>query len=349
MTEGSPPSPAATPRDSAWTGLPADAAGRLRLLVERPPHAVMVVGPPGAGTRDLATAYAAEVLAAVSPQPDAAFARALGGNHSDFSVVERVGPHITVEQAREVVRTANLAPREGPRKVVLLVDLHLAAQAAAVLLKVMEEPPAGSHFVVTCEEVTPELETVASRCVVIEVTPPTVDEIASRLVVEGHDPETSLAVAQICERDLDRARLLASDPRFAERVEMWWSLPGRLDGRGATVHRLVTDIREMLDSVSAQQEGSGASQDRRRIRRRMRDAELRAGLATLYRRYRESLDHSRETKPIMDSLQEITAAAEALERNASEDLLLAHLLLSLHPLPEATGPVVSEACSDQSL
>src|SRR5207244_6238029 len=72
---------------------------------------------------------------------------------SDLVVVERTGPFISVDQAREIVRQASLSPVEGGRKVLLLVDFHLVQNAAPMLLKIIEEPPAGRS-----EEHTSELQ-----------------------------------------------------------------------------------------------------------------------------------------------------------------------------------------------
>jgi DNA polymerase III subunit delta' len=63
---------------------------------------------------------------------------------------------------------APLSPVDAAYSVFVLLDFHLVRDAAPVLLKTIEEPPAHTVFVVVADEITPELVTIASRCVQIE-------------------------------------------------------------------------------------------------------------------------------------------------------------------------------------
>ena len=63
--------------------------------------------------------------------------------------------------------------------------------------------------------------------------------------------EVAEAAALSSGGDLDRARLLAADPKLAERRAFWLGLPERLDGRGSTVAKIVGEIAERLDEVLA--------------------------------------------------------------------------------------------------
>ena len=71
----------------------------------------------------------------------------------------------------------------------------------------------------------------------------------------------------------------------------------------------------------------------RRELRRLRMDELRFGLATLQQAYRDALvDGSGPARACLDAVDAIVEAAEALERNPSETLLLQALLLKLPSL-----------------
>ena len=97
---------------------------------------------------------------------------AVAEQHPDLHVVERTGAAIPIEAAREIVRRASLSPAEGDRKVMVLDEFHLVSPAAAAtLLKTIEEPPPGTYFVVLADEVTPDLVTIASRCVRVDFPP----------------------------------------------------------------------------------------------------------------------------------------------------------------------------------
>ncbi len=121
-----------------------DAVAVLRAALAAPVHAYLLVGPEGAGKRAAARAFAAELLAQGLDDAGVERARHLVGTeaHPSLHVVEREGATISVEQADEVVRQSSLAPPEGDRQVILMVDFHLIGVAAPKLLKSIEEPPA---------------------------------------------------------------------------------------------------------------------------------------------------------------------------------------------------------------
>ena len=78
-------------------------------------------------------------------------------------MVEREGPALSIDQAREVSRISARSSLEGGRSVVILPDLHLARETVPALLKTVEEPPGSTVFIGLAEFVPPELETIASR------------------------------------------------------------------------------------------------------------------------------------------------------------------------------------------
>ena len=323
-----------------------------------PLHAYLLVGPPGSGKRTAAFAFAAALLCPRGGCGECdVCVRALAGAHADVVLVERSGPSITVDQAREVRRLAMRSPNEGARKVLVLTDFHLVREASSVLLKVLEEPPASTVFVILAEQLPPELVTIASRCVQVDFGPLSVDQVATALVGEGVEPTTAKEVAAVAGGRLDRARLLANDPDFGARREAWRAVPCRLDGTGATVAvvasdlagllgaagvapleaRQATELAELADRVERTGErGAGRKvlTDRhKRELRRLRHDELRFGLATLAGMYGEALiNGGGDAKACIDAVGTIQATAEAMVRNPTEALLLQDLLLKLPPL-----------------
>ncbi len=337
------------------------AVAALRAAARRPVHAYLLVGPPGSGTRAAARAFAAELLAdAAEPGgEERAVALALAETHPDLVVVERQGARISADEAREVVAMAARTPVEGRRKVILLVDVHLFDVYAAILLKAVEEPPESTVFVLLAEDVPPELVTIASRSVRVDFGPLAAPVIAEALAGEGVPPDAAEIAAAAAGGDLDRARLLASDPDLAARRHAWWSLPERLDGTGRAVAVAVAEIRAMLDRAAAPLEARQAAEAaalaeqaarygtrpppardlearQRREVRRLRTDEVRSGLMVLGERYRAALPASERPAPLLDAIGRIEQAAYALIRNPSESLLLEALLLDLPALPAHT-------------
>jgi DNA polymerase-3 subunit delta' len=300
----------------------AHAMSTLRAAAQNPVHAYLFVGPPGTGKLQAAKLFGAMLLCPAGRE-DRCFTcqRVLDGNHPDFLVFEREGAALTIDQAREVSRLAARSSVEGGRKVLVLPDLHLAADAIPALLKTIEEPAADAVFIGIAEFVPASLATVASRCVRVDFRPLSEAEIVEALISEGVAAERAAPAASAAGGRLDRAKLLASDPQVARRLAAWEAVPERLDGTGATIAVIANELVELLkESVapliarqeaeaaeatrrSAEQLGAapagfaqraqratlGAARDlaerHRREQRRQRTDELRMGLAALARSY----------------------------------------------------------------
>jgi DNA polymerase III subunit delta' len=194
-----------------------------------------------------------------------------------------------------------------------VTDVHLAERSAPALLKTVEEPPASTVFVLLADDVPPELSTVASRCAEVSFPPVAPQAIAAWLTERGTDPERARSIADGAGGDLDRARLLAEDPSYAGRLALWRSVPGRLDGHGATAGSLARELlaateaalaplrAEHAAALEAMEEDAKAMGERgvpgrkdivdrqHREERRWRTEELRTGLGVLARTYRDRL------------------------------------------------------------
>ena len=142
-------------------------------------HAYLFVGPAGSTKKQAARGFAALLLGCDDPHQRTADL-VLRGEHPDVREVARVGASISFEQAREIVRTASLAPIEGDRKVMILDEFHLLRpEGAALLLKTIEEPPPSTTFVILADFVPHDLVTISSRCARIEFRAIDVDAIAA--------------------------------------------------------------------------------------------------------------------------------------------------------------------------
>jgi DNA polymerase-3 subunit delta' len=355
---------------SIWDGVVGQpgAVEHLRRAAVRPVHAYLFVGPAGSTKGEAARAFAAALLGQAhgddADDPTTRDARlALAGEHPDVREVERRGPFISADQAREIVRQATLAPVEGAVKVMILHEFHLLRpEGAALLLKTMEEPPPSTTFVVLADHVPAELVTISSRCVRIEFRAIPDDVLRQRLESEGADPAVLDAVVAAAGGDLTRARLLARDPDLAARRSAFAAVPGQLDGSGAVVMRLVDELLGRIDDAAAPllerhaaelaelearveqlgERGSGrkALEERQqREARRYRTDELRSGLAVLAAAYRDALVRApgRRADELVSAVRRIFRAVEALERNPNEKLLLQALLWSLPEVGQATG------------
>lgn len=342
----------------------------LRAAAAAPVHAYLLVGPPGTGKAAAAASFAASLLCPGGGDGTCdTCRRVMAGVHPDVVVIAREGPAISMDTAREVTRLATRSPVEGSRKVLLLEDFHLVRDAGPALLKTIEEPPASTVFVILAEHVPPELTTIASRCARVDFAPLGAAHVAEALRLEGVPGSVADAVAAASAGRLDRARLLAADPGFEERLALWQSLPARLDGYGATAVALAGELVASLESslsplrlrqqaeVAALQErnaqaaevngkprrgprGSLASgvkemeaRHQRELRRQRTD-ELRAGLAALASAYCERLPAGGSgAAAALSAIALVDELAKGLAHNPNEGIALLGLLARLGTLP----------------
>src|SRR5687767_3708428 len=229
------------------------AVAQLTAASAHPVHAYLLVGPAGSGKRAAARAFAALLLSAGSTGEEAErhVRLALTETHPDLRVVEPTTAQgrIDAPTAREIVQQAALSPAEGARKVLVLEDFHLIDRFGAILLKFVEEPPPSTFFVILAEDVPPELVTIASRAVRVDLGPIPLAAVEGQLVADGVEPGRAAAIAAAAAGVLERARLLATDERFALRAQALRAMPGRLDGTGSRAAELAGEVKALIDDA----------------------------------------------------------------------------------------------------
>ncbi len=338
-----------------------DAIARLRAAADNGPvHAYLFVGPAGSTKMQAARAFATRLITGGEDADERDARLILKGEHPDVHEVRRVGAAISKDQADEIVRAASLSPAEGPSKVMILEEFHLlAATGAARLLKTIEEPPDSTTFLILADFIPTDLITISSRCARIDFRAIGPDVIAARLLTEGINPAAAMTAARAAHGDLDRARVLATDPALSERRAAFAGTPHQLDGSGAVAMRAAAELLASIDAAAEPlavrhavevaelderikaygERGSGKKQlDERHKRelRRHRTDELRAGLAAMAGTYRDTAISGGTTDidGCAHAVHRIHRAIEALDRNPNEKLLLESLLWSL---PDAQG------------
>ena len=329
------------------------AVSMLRAAVVNPLPAYLLVGPTGCGARTMATSFAAELLAYERDDSHRHRRLAMSEEHPDLMVFERNGPALSVDQAKDIVRVATTSPFEGDRKVILVEDIHLALGAAPMILKVLEEPPQSTHFILTAEEIPAELATIASRCTQVDLTTISPHELIEALRASGVDEHRSSAIANVANGSIDRALLLASDDAALERWTTWQQLRTMLDGSGNAAADAADRLLEMIDNAAAPLQdrhdrerkelddraerfgergmGRRSLEDRhKRELRRLRTDELTMGITAVGVSIRDDVATGRlDAARASTSLDAVTKAGSYLRRNPNERLLLQRLLVNL--------------------
>ena len=105
-------------------------------------------------------------------------------SHDLFAAIgiENKAGAITVNEAREIANTLSLQPYESQYKIQVIWEPEkMTTEAANKLLKLLEEPPAGTLFLLVTHQVEKVLSTVLSRCQIIRLQPVERDDMAAIL------------------------------------------------------------------------------------------------------------------------------------------------------------------------
>lgn len=320
---------------------------RLNAAVEAPVHAYLFLGRRGTGKRQAAALFAGELVGA---EQDRERNRSLAAReeHPDLVIFEPEGNSLRSEEVEAIIVSGSRSSVEAGRKVIVVDRFHEATpEAAARLLKPIEEPPPSTIFVLLAEEVSPEHITIASRSTTIDFATVSVDAIRGALIERGVAEDIADSAAIGSGGDIGRAELLATDDAFTHRRQLWWDAPTRVGRSGHEIGELAAEIIEATEQARApldarhlletermdEQEsltgsrGSGRKimeARHRREARMQRTDEWRMGLATLAQRYRDDLAQvDTEVFPIL------TDSGEALVRNPNDELWLHALFLRL--------------------
>ena len=237
----------------AWAG------GRLA-------QAYCFTGPAGVGKRSTAVALA-QAVKCLSPvaaptgegTPDAcgtcrACTRIAAGQHPDVTLVApEEKTVITIDQIRGLATRAGLRAYEGSVKVWILDPAHeMQEPAANAFLKTLEEPPAGSLFLLVTTAFSALLPTIRSRCQEIRFTELSEEHLRVILVQHGRSAADAAAAAAAAGGSAEYA--LAPDARQrsaarAQLVEEVWGALGSLPALLDEAERLAKDREALEDAL----------------------------------------------------------------------------------------------------
>jgi DNA polymerase III subunit delta' len=174
-------------------------------------------GPGGVGKRLTAVALAATRMAEGDPATER---RVLDGRHPDVRIVEpraEGARNLPVEVLRnDILPFTQFAPFEGPAAFVIFPEADVSfpqghPESANALLKTLEEPRRGVHFVLLSERPDRLLPTIRSRCQRLRfhrLTRPVLEGILSAHGIDGPRRDEAIALA---DGRADRALSLAAD------------------------------------------------------------------------------------------------------------------------------------------
>lgn len=124
---------------------------------------------------------------------------------------------VSVSDFRDVIRPEIYRETFGKNgRTVIFKNAHLLSQMVQnAMLKVLEEPPERTHFILTGNEYG-ILPTIRSRCMIIRFPASDVEEVKHTLMAEGASEEEAERYAYMSGGIAARARALYSDEGFRE-------------------------------------------------------------------------------------------------------------------------------------
>lgn len=219
-------------------------------------HAWLITGPPGSGRSIAALCFAAALQCTGEGTPGCGECRActtvMAGTHADVRRVVPEGLSIGVDEMRAIVATASRRPSTGRWQIVVIEDAdRLTEGAANALLKVVEEPPPSTVFLLCAPSVDPEdiAITLRSRCRHVALVTPAAAAIAQVLMERDGlaESEAQLAAA-VSGGHVGRARRLATDPEARSRRSRALSLARD----AATPSRAYAAAEELVAAADAE-------------------------------------------------------------------------------------------------
>lgn len=201
-------------------------------------HAWLITGPPGSGRSNAAIAFAAALECAQGGCGDCVNCHQVAINaHPDVRLVSTELLSIGVDEVRELVRLAALAPAGGGMQIIIIEDSdRLTEQAANALLKAIEEPNARTVWLLCAPTVEDVLPTIRSRARLVVLSTPKIAEVTEFLVTrEGIPREVAAYAARASQGHIGRARALARDDDVKRRRREVVTIPMKLDSQGAAM------------------------------------------------------------------------------------------------------------------
>lgn len=224
---------------------------QLLSALDRLPHALLLAGPPGLGKRAFAEALAARLLCERARGTDEACGECAScrllatDNHPDLLVVrpealddddgddeapadegeggKAKSKLIRIAQVRAVIDRLGVGSHQGGHRVVLVYPAEaMLAESANSLLKVLEEPPPNTLFLLVSDHPRNLLPTIRSRARLLPFSQPSIEQSMAWLAAQGvSDAGDALALcagAPLHARDLAGSRDAQIQTQFVDDV-----------------------------------------------------------------------------------------------------------------------------------
>jgi len=158
---------------------------------------------------------------------------------------------ILISSVRHIKKELAMKPAESGRQVVLVFKAEMAnVQALNSLLKILEEPPARTTFILTTSAIDILPSTIRSRCQIVKFNPVPDQQLVDYLVEQGQDISNARRIARLSGGNVQHAKALM-EADFTEVDTMildFWRIMmgGKIGGRWVTT----ADITELIENYA---------------------------------------------------------------------------------------------------
>jgi DNA polymerase-3 subunit delta' len=223
-------------------------------------HALIFSGPEGVGKRLAAEVFARAVFCrgeATVPCFTCDACRRI--ERGAFPDLIRVGiaegkTRILIDQIREIERIVAYHPFSGESRIIIIDPADLMTEdASSAILKTLEEPPAGTHFILITSRVFSLPPTILSRCQKVRFSPLPSPVIAE--ILGGTDEARE--AAEMARGSMTRAQSILSGELISAQEQMIGTLsemelndPAGIQRLNESVTKYKVDIFDIIDILT---------------------------------------------------------------------------------------------------
>ncbi|MBC6997571.1 DNA polymerase III subunit delta' [Cytophaga sp. FL35] len=158
--------------------------------------------------------------------------------------IEKKQGQIGVDEAQDIVKKLSLKSYEGGFKVMIIwMAEKMNTAAANKLLKLIEEPPNKTVFLLIAQDEEQIIQTILSRCQILHFPPLAEDAIANALIVKGVAQEEAMRIAHEADGNFNKALDFVNndseDLVFEKWFVQWVRSAFKAKGNKGAIHELL--------------------------------------------------------------------------------------------------------------
>lgn len=171
-----------------------------------------------AGKDDVASTYIAEWRSAIAEYPFLSLEQWMG-----FLSAENKQPNINIAECHDIIKKLTYKSFESEYKVLIMWLPEFLGQAGNSLLKLIEEPPPKTLFLLVAENYDQLLNTILSRTQLVKVPRFDDKDVAGYLLEQGSDEVRSARVAYLANGNMSAAvSMIAEEEDDLEQLFVQW-------------------------------------------------------------------------------------------------------------------------------